>query len=90
MVSDFLFPHSARAVVRPLAARAGAFVLLQVLSGDDADPQVGSAFRLTDSESGETLDHGPGVPCGRRIQGAHKAGSARRCTRSVGAAVGGG
>jgi uncharacterized protein (DUF58 family) len=56
LVSDFLSPHDACALVRPLAARAGALVLLRVLSRDDAEPIAGEARRLQDAETGDTLD----------------------------------
>lgn len=55
-ISDFLSPHDAPALVRRLAARAGFLGLIQVLSRDDAEPEVGGAFRLTDAETKETLD----------------------------------
>jgi len=56
LVSDFLSPHEASGLVRPLAARAGGIALLQVLGRADATPEEGSALRLTDVETGGTLD----------------------------------
>ena len=55
-VSDFLSPHDAPGLVRPLAGRAGGLGLVQVLSQEDAEPSEGRALRLTDSETDETLD----------------------------------
>lgn len=55
-VSDFLFPHDAGSLLRPLALRAGGFAAVQVLSHEDAEPEVGRALRLVDAESDETLD----------------------------------
>jgi len=56
VLSDFLFPHDARALVRPLAARAGALALVQVLSRSESAPTPGVAHRLVDCESEQTLD----------------------------------
>lgn len=56
LVSDFLSPFDASALVRPLAARAGALACVRVLSREDAAPVAGEALRLRDAESGETLD----------------------------------
>lgn len=56
LVSDFLSPHDAEALVRRLAAGAGALGLIQVLSKFDIDPPLGSALRLVDAESGEHRD----------------------------------
>jgi uncharacterized protein (DUF58 family) len=56
VVSDFLSPHDAAALVRPLGARAGVLALLQVLAPEEEAPPVGEAHRLIDCESGETLD----------------------------------
>jgi len=64
LVSDFLSPHSAPALVRRLAAGAGTVGLVQVLSAWDADPEESGALRLTDSETDEVLDlvlDGPSV-----------------------------
>ncbi|MBL8861430.1 MAG: DUF58 domain-containing protein [Planctomycetes bacterium] len=51
LVSDFLFPHDAAQLVRPLAARGGGLVLIQVLGASDVDPVGGEAVRLVDAES---------------------------------------
>jgi len=56
VVSDFLFPHAARDLVRPLAARAGALVLVQILSEFDADPGAEGLLRLVDSETSEEVE----------------------------------
>ena len=56
LLSDFLSPHEAPALVRTLAQRAGAFALVQLLSRFDAEPLAGEALRLVDAESGETVD----------------------------------
>ena len=56
VISDFLFPHDAAALLRTLRARAGALCVVQVLSAEDAAPVAGEALRLIDSETGETLD----------------------------------
>ncbi len=56
LLSDFLAPADAAALVRPLAARAGGFVLLQVLGREDLAPPAGAALRLTDSETDEVID----------------------------------
>ena len=44
LVSDFLCPHSAAEVIRPVAALGGSVALVQVLGGIDRDPPVGVAF----------------------------------------------
>jgi uncharacterized protein (DUF58 family) len=56
VVSDFLSPHDAAELVRPLGARAGALALVQVLTRGESDPQAGSAHRLVDCETDEALD----------------------------------
>ncbi len=56
LVSDLLVPEEPRALVRRLAGRAHHLRVLQVLSRGDAEPREGEALRLTDSESGDTLD----------------------------------
>jgi uncharacterized protein (DUF58 family) len=56
LISDFLSPHDARELVRPLCANAGGLALLQVLSGEDAEPTAGRALRLTDAETDQALD----------------------------------
>jgi uncharacterized protein (DUF58 family) len=56
VVSDFLFPHDPRALVRPLAARAGRLALVQVLAPAEHDPALRGARRLTDCEDERTLD----------------------------------
>jgi uncharacterized protein (DUF58 family) len=56
LVSDFLFPHDAAQIVRPLAARGGGLALVQVLGAGDAEPEVGAALRLVDSEDDASKD----------------------------------
>jgi len=56
LVSDFLSPHEAPSLVRALGARAGALALVQVLGEGDREPPEGSALRLTDAETGGTID----------------------------------
>ena len=56
ILSDFHFPHDAAELMRPIAARAGGFAALQVLSAEDEKPTEGRALRLTDAETGETID----------------------------------
>jgi uncharacterized protein (DUF58 family) len=56
VISDFLSPHDAAELVRPLAARAGALGMIQVLAQEDMEPPLGRAARMTDCESDETLD----------------------------------
>ncbi|MCC7013373.1 MAG: DUF58 domain-containing protein [Planctomycetes bacterium] len=56
VLSDFLSPHDATELVRPLGARAGALALVQVLTPDESLPPVGVAQRLIDCETDEALD----------------------------------
>lgn len=56
LIGDFLFPHAAADLVRPLAAQAGALALVQVLSRADREPESGGAFRLVDAESDQAAD----------------------------------
>lgn len=56
LVSDCLCPVEARALVRPLAAGAGAAALVMVLGRRDAHPEPGEALRLVDAEDGASLD----------------------------------
>ena len=56
VLGDFLFPHDPRALVRSLAARAGALAFVQVLAPGEHSPLTGSASRLIDCESEEALD----------------------------------
>lgn len=55
LLSDALFEHDPRLLLRPLAATAGGFAVVQILAPEDLDPPEG-AFRLTDAESGQVLD----------------------------------
>lgn len=56
VISDFLAPYDARELVRPLAARAGGLVIVQVLSSFDRSPPTGAALRLVDAENDSNLD----------------------------------
>jgi hypothetical protein len=56
VLSDFLFPHDPRALMRSLAARAGALAFVQVLAAAERAPRSGAAHRLVDCESEQTLD----------------------------------
>jgi len=56
LLSDFLSPHDAALLLRPLAGRAGDLILLQVLGAEDVDPIEGDALRLEDVENGESID----------------------------------
>ena len=56
VLGDFLFPHDPRALVRSLAARAGALAFVQVLSPGESAPRAGTAHRLVDCESEQMLD----------------------------------
>lgn len=56
LVSDFLFPHEPRALLRPLAARGGGLAVVQVLAREESAPTSSSALRLVDCESEATLD----------------------------------
>lgn len=56
LVSDFLSPHDPALLVRGLARRAGGVALFQVLSREDARPEVGRALRMEDAETGLTRE----------------------------------
>jgi len=56
LVSDLLSPEDAAALTRDLAARAGGFAVVQVLSDADAQPTVGDALRLVDAETQLAVD----------------------------------
>jgi uncharacterized protein (DUF58 family) len=56
LLSDLLAAADARSVLAPCAARAGRLEVIQVLSAFDAEPAVGAALRLVDSETDEALD----------------------------------
>lgn len=56
LVSDFLFAHDARELVRPLAARGAGLAFVQVLGVADVRPEAGAALRLVDSESDSSRD----------------------------------
>lgn len=56
VISDFLSPHEPRELVTSLSSRSGALALVQVLSEEESAPRVGSAQRMIDCESGESLD----------------------------------
>ena len=56
LVGDFLFPHEASALVRPLRTGAGGFALVQVLGPADRAPPAGEALRLSDAETEGQID----------------------------------
>jgi uncharacterized protein (DUF58 family) len=56
VVSDFLFESTPDVVADRLARGAAGLVLVQVLDVEDLDPSAGVGARLTDSESGESLE----------------------------------
>lgn len=56
VLSDYLFPHDPRALVRSLAARAGALAFVQLLSSLEHAPPAGTASRLVDCEHEGVLD----------------------------------
>jgi hypothetical protein len=56
LIGDFLFPHEAPALVRPLRSGAGGFALVQVLGSHDLEPRAGEALRLSDAETDGVLD----------------------------------
>lgn len=56
LISDLLSPEDAAALTRDLAARAGAFAVVQVLGELDAHPAPGDALRLVDAETGAAVD----------------------------------
>lgn len=56
LVSDFLFPHDARELVRPIAARGAGLALVQVLGVADVRPEAGAALRIVDSETDTSRD----------------------------------
>lgn len=56
VVSDFLFETPPDVFAERLARGAAGLVLVQVLDVEDADPSVGVGARLTDSESGESIE----------------------------------
>jgi hypothetical protein len=56
LVSDFLFPHEAGQLVRPLRVGVGGFALVQVLGRADREPPMGEALRLADAETDGVLD----------------------------------
>ncbi len=56
LVSDFLFAHDARELIRPIATRGGGLALVQILGDSDVRPESDAALRLTDAESDATRD----------------------------------
>jgi uncharacterized protein (DUF58 family) len=56
LLSDLLVPQAPASVLRPLATRAGAMVVLQLLSREDADPAAGGALRMVDAETDAFVD----------------------------------
>ena len=56
VVSDFLSPFDAAALVRSLSSRSGPLTLVQLLGPSDVEPPPGRALRLVDAENDTTLD----------------------------------
>lgn len=56
IVSDFLFPHDADALVARLARDAASLSILQLTLRDESDPSVEGGRRLVDVEGGGELD----------------------------------
>lgn len=56
VLSDFLFPHEPRALLRALLARGGGLIVVQLLDRDERDPPLDAASRLVDCESRATHD----------------------------------
>ena len=56
VLSDFLSPHQAPALVRGLSRRAGVLGLVQVLSDWDAAPPQGGSMQFEDAESGQSVE----------------------------------
>jgi len=56
VVSDFLFESTPDAVAERLARGAAGLVLVQVLDVEDLEPSAGVGARLTDAETGESLE----------------------------------
>lgn len=56
VLSDFLTPHQAPALVRGLSRRAGVLGMIQVLSDWDASPPEGGSMQLEDAETGESVE----------------------------------
>ncbi len=55
-VTDLLFEAPPEAIAQRLTRGASALAVVQLLDADDVDPVGGFGVRLTDSESGETLE----------------------------------
>ncbi len=51
VLSDFLYPHDARALLRGLLGRGGGLIVLQLLDREEREPSFSSALRLTDCET---------------------------------------
>lgn len=56
LVSDFLVPMDAAALVRVLARDADRIALVQVLSSDDEHPRADGAVQLVDAETGQSRE----------------------------------
>lgn len=56
VVSDFLFEAPPEPFAERLARGAAGLALIQVVDVEDVEPSAGAGARLTDSESGETLE----------------------------------
>lgn len=56
VLSDFLFPHDADALINRLARDGAALAIVQLTLPEEAEPVVEGPCRLTDAENGGTLD----------------------------------
>jgi uncharacterized protein (DUF58 family) len=56
VVSDYLFESPPDAFAERLARGAAGLVLVQVLDVEDVEPSIGAGAKLTDSESGESIE----------------------------------
>ncbi|MDD4889652.1 MAG: DUF58 domain-containing protein [Phycisphaerae bacterium] len=90
VVSDFLFPHDADAIVRRVADRAASLAMVQLLTAEEDRPTVGRPAKLVDVESGEFLDVTMDPPAVRRYRDrltALQTGLARAVRRAAGTFV---
>jgi len=56
VISDFLFPHDADALVARLARESASLALVQLTLGDEAEPEAAGGLRLIDVEDRGTID----------------------------------
>jgi uncharacterized protein (DUF58 family) len=87
LISDLLWLGDPLALVRPLAERSAAAVVVQVLARADAEPPEGQSLRLVDAETGEMREIHVDALAARRYREAlarHQENWALAC-RQVGA-----